>query len=247
MNIGDEYMGLDKRRSPWRDTHLRITGTAVRFLQERFLNDWYYATEEKEITEGAMLHKYFPASQAAGNIGMQVVSSGPDTIGEQNKRGLIKMVNSARESICIQSPYFVPDDSFLESLQIAAMSGVDVQVMLPAVPDKRFVYRVTTSYIKDLMDYGIKVSLYPGFLYAKMIVMDGKITSIGTTNIDIRSFILDFEVNTFIYNTQFSRKCVDIFNKDMEISRLVTEEWYESRSLWLRIQERVFRLFSPIL
>lgn len=247
MNIGDEYMGLDKRKTPWRDTHLRITGTAVRFLQERFLKDWYYASREEGINESSELQKFFPLTEASGKIGIQVVSSGPDTSGEQNKRGLIKMINSARETLFIQSPYFVPDDSFLESLQIAAMSGVDVRVMLPSVPDKKFVYRVTTSHIRDLMDYGIKVYLHPGFLHAKMAIMDGRISALGTTNIDIRSFLLDFEINTFVYDTDFSQKCMEIFNQDMALSQQVTEEWYNARGLWVKIQERIFRLFSPIL
>ncbi len=247
MNIGDEYMGLDKRKTPWRDTHLRMTGTSVRFLQERFLKDWYYASSEEGINEAGALQRYFPAAEACGKTGVQVVSSGPDTCGEQNKRGLMKVIYSARETLYIQSPYFVPDDSFLESLQIAAMSGVDVRVMLPSVPDKKFVYRVTTSYIRDLMDYGVKVYLYPGFLHAKMAVMDGRISVMGTTNIDIRSFLLDFEINTFVYDTDFSQKCLDIFKEDMSKSRLVTKEWYDDRGLWVKIQERIFRLFSPIL
>ncbi|MCR4434930.1 MAG: cardiolipin synthase [Clostridiales bacterium] len=247
MNIGDEYMGLHKRKTPWRDTHIRVTGSCVHLLQERFLKDWYYASKEKGINEDCMLERFFPPAEASGQIGMQIVSSGSDSSDEQIKRGLIKMIYSAKNFLYLQSPYFVPDEPFLEALQTAAMSGVDVQVMLPSIPDKRFVYRVTTSYIKDLLEYGIKVYLYPGFLHAKMAVMDGRITSIGTTNIDIRSFMLDFEVNAFVYNTDFSRQCADIFKKDMEICRQVTKDWYESRSVWIKFQEGFFRLFSPLL
>lgn len=247
INIGDEYMGLHKRKKPWRDTHLRITGTAVYFLQERFLMDWLYASKEKAIDDISVLESFFPQVTPLGQTGVQIVSSGPDSSGEQIKRGYIKMIHSARSTLYIQSPYFVPDDPFLEALQIAAMSGVDVRIMLPAIPDKWFVYRIATSYIEDLLSYGIKVYLYPGFLHAKMVVMDGKIASLGTTNIDIRSFMLDFEVNAFVYNTEFAQRCKDIFEKDMAGCRLVTREWYDSRSLWVKFQEGICRLFSPLM
>jgi len=157
------------------------------------------------------------------------------------------MINSSKESLFLQSPYFIPDEPFLEALQIAAMSGVDVRVMLPKVPDKKFVYHATTSYISDLLDYGIKVYLYPGFLHSKMLVMDGKVSSLGTSNTDIRSFILDFEINAFIYDTDFSQKCLEIFIKDMEICTLVTKEVYDSRGLPLKLKEGLCRLFSPLL
>lgn len=247
MNIGDEYLGLDKRLSPWRDTHLRIIGTSVYALQERFLMDWTYASNEGESTDVAYLKKFFPPINSRGNIGMQVISSGPDANSEQIKRGYIKMINSAKESIYIQTPYFIPDDSFLEALQIAALSGVDIRIMLPAVPDKILVYRATTSYIKEILQQGGKVYLYPGFLHSKMMVIDGKVASIGTANMDIRSFSSNFEINTFIYNSEFSSRCNDIFEKDMEVSELITKELYESRGIGIKIQEGLCRLLSPLL
>jgi len=247
MNIGDEYMGLHKRIKPWRDTHLRITGTSVHSLQERFLMDWSYASMKYDLNDVNIEAKLFPTPEITGTIGMQIVSSGPDSKVEQIKRGLIKMINSAKETLFVQSPYFIPDEPFLEALQIAAMSGVDVRVMLPDLPDKQFVYHATTSYISDLLDYKIKVYLYPGFLHSKMMVMDAKISSIGTANADIRSFILDFEINAFIYDTNFSQKCFDIFTKDMEICHEVTKEIYNSRGVQIKLKEGICRLFSPLL
>jgi cardiolipin synthase A/B len=247
MNIGDEYMGLHKRIKPWRDTHLRITGTAVNSLQERFLMDWTYASQKIGLNDDMIEKSLFPSPEVTGSIGMQVVSSGPDSSFEQIKRGLIKMITSAKETLYVQSPYFIPDEPFLEALQIAAMAGIDVRVMVPKVPDKMFVYHATTSYIRDLLDYGVKVYLYPGFLHAKMVVMDGKVSSLGTSNMDIRSFLLDFEMNAFIYDTNFSEKCLEIFKKDMDVCTLITEEVYRSRGLWIRLKEGFSRLFSPIL
>ncbi len=247
MNIGDEYLGLHRRIKPWRDTHIRITGTSVHCVQLRFLMDWYHASINEREIDDSMLESLFPKPEKTGDIGLQLVSGGPDSNDEQIKRGFIKMINSSRKKIYIQTPYFIPDESFLEALQIAATSGVDVRVMLPFVADKMFVNRATTSYIKDLLDYGIKVYLYPGFLHSKMIIMDDEITSIGSSNMDIRSFMLDFEINAFIYSTKFTKKCVNIFENDMDKSKLVTKDWHNSRSLWIKFQEGLFRLFSPML
>jgi len=251
INIGDEYMegakGKYKRLRPWRDTHLRIVGTSVMFLQERFLMDWYYATKDESINEDDKLKKFFHNDGGAGKVGIQIVSSGPDLSGEQIKMGYIKMINSAKDKVYLQTPYFIPDDSFLEALKIAAMSGIDVRIMIPLIPDKKFVYRATTSYIHDLLECGIKVYLYKGFLHSKMVVVDGEIASIGTANLDIRSFLLDFEINAFIYDTKFTQKCVDIFEADVEKSEILTMEKYKARGVGTKIEEAISRLFSPLL
>lgn len=246
MNIGDEYMGLNKHLTPWRDTHLRITGSSVYLLQERFLMDWSYASSKKVDFDEAHIKKFFSKVETKGNIGVQIVSSGPDVIGEQIKRAYIKMINSAKKDLYIQTPYFVPDDSFLEAIQIAALSGVNVKLMLPSTPDKRLVYRASTSYIKDILNCGGKVYLYPGFLHSKMLVIDGEVASIGTANMDIRSFALDFEINAFIYSTGFSSKCANIFKEDLDISEEITAEKYNSRSFFVKFEEGIMRLFSPL-
>lgn len=251
INIGDEYMdsakGKYKRLRPWRDTHLRIVGTSVMFLQERFLMDWYYATKDESINEDNKLKKFFHSNGGSGKVGIQIVSSGPDLNGEQIKMGYIKMINSAKDKVYLQTPYFIPDDSFLEALKISAMSGVDVRIMIPLIPDKKFVYRATTSYIHDLLECGIKVYLYKGFLHSKMVVVDGEIASIGTANLDIRSFLLDFEINAFIYDTKFTQKCVDIFEADAEKSEILTMEKYKARGGLTKVEEAISRLFSPLL
>jgi cardiolipin synthase len=185
--------------------------------------------------------------QNNGNIGTQIVSSGPDTNGEEIKRALIKMINSAKKSIFIQTPYFVPDSSFLEALQNAAMSGVEVIIQIPGILDKPFVYKVTMSFVADVIGYGIKTYLYPGFLHAKMMVVDDTCCAIGTANIDIRSFSLNFEIDAFMYGKEISQRCAKIFNDDLEICTLITEEKFKSRSTLSKIQEDVFRLLSPLL
>lgn len=136
---------------------------------------------------------------------------------------------------------------FLEALKIAALSGVDVRIMLPSIADHIIVHYATSSYLNDILPYGIKVYFYNGFLHSKMIVIDGEVVSIGTANMDIRSFSSNFEVNTFIYNTEFSNKCNAIFENDMASSKEITKESYASRGRKIKIKEGLCRLLSPLL
>ncbi|UOQ87142.1 cardiolipin synthase [Gracilibacillus salinarum] len=243
FNIGDEYLGQDKRFGYWRDTHLRIEGSAVKNLQTRFILDWNQASRHDiEYDE-----RYYDAVPM-GHAGMQIVSSGPDSDWEQIKHGYIKMIMSAKEYVYIQTPYFIPDESLLDALRIACLSGVDVRIMIPNKPDHPFVYWATYSYIGELLKAGATVYIYQkGFLHAKMIVVDSKIASIGTANIDVRSFRLNFEVNAFLYNETLAEMLVDEFEKDMEYVTTLTLPLYQKRSLWIRTKESIARLISPIL
>ncbi len=246
INIGDEYLGYDKKIKPWRDTHLKITGSSVLDLQLRFVEDWIYASNQD--SDNFDTNKYFPEiTNSTGNTGIQMVSSGPDTNGEEIKRGKVKMINSAKQRILIQTPYFIPDASFLEALQNAALSGVEVIIQIPGVPDKNYVYKATMSYVADVIDYGVKVYLYPGFLHAKMMVVDDFCSAIGTANTDMRSFSLDFEIDAFMYGEEICQRCRKIFNDDLKVCTLLTKEKFESRSIISKMQESIFRLFSPIL
>lgn len=247
INIGDEYLGLDKKISPWRDTHLKIMGSSVHCLQLRFIEDWLYASKKHvDFSDAA---KYFSGldSQYKGNTGIQIVSSGPDTNMEEIKRGLIKMISLAKKSILIQTPYFIPDSSFLEALQNAAMSGVEVIIQIPAVPDKKIVYKATMSFVADVIGYGIKTYLYSGFLHAKMMVVDDIYCAIGTANIDIRSFALNFEIDAFMYGEEISKRCATIFKNDLDCCTLLTKEKFKNRSVLTKMLENIFRLLSPIL
>lgn len=247
MNIGMEYMGKGKI-SPWRDTHLRVTGSAVWMLQEQFLLDWDFAFKKANDREDAeFIHKYFPPVNGTGTLGMQIVSSDPGNTNEQIKMGLIKMIYSAQKSLWIQTPYFIPDEPFLEALKTAAAAGVDIRVMIPGIPDKKYVWNATMSYVRDLLEAGIKVYIYSGFIHAKMVVMDDKIASIGSTNIDIRSFALHFEVNAFVYDTAFATKCQAIFTADEADSTLITLQWYEARGILTIMKENFSRIFSPLM
>lgn len=244
FNIGDEYLGLNKRFGYWRDTHLKIQGDAVLALQLRFLLDWRAATNELiEFTRD-----YIKETPSHGKSGVQIVSCGPDSINEQIKQGYIKLIASANKNIYIQTPYFIPDDSIMEALKIASVSGIDVKIMIPNKPDHMFVYWATYSYVGELLKYGARIYIYEkGFLHAKTITIDDEISSVGTCNFDIRSFKLNFEVNAFIYDKKTSKNLSKIFKQDLKNCSELTREHYAERPFIIKVKEAISRLFSPIL
>lgn len=244
FNIGDEYLGKDPKFGYWRDTHMRVIGHAVRQMQTRFILDWNAATKTHEIG----YEDRFYASEGEGNVGIQIVSSGPDSEWEQIKFGYIRMILSAKEYIYIQTPYFIPDESLMDALRVAVLSGVKVKIMIPNKPDHPFVYWATLSHIGDLLRAGAEAYIYQnGFLHAKTIVVDGDVSSVGTANIDVRSFRLNFEVNAFLYDEPTAQKLVESFQNDMMHSTQMTAKLYEERSLVIKFKESISRLLSPIL
>ncbi|RXZ83546.1 cardiolipin synthase [Paenibacillaceae bacterium] len=244
FNIGDEYLGLAKRFGAWRDTHLKLEGGAVQQIQVQFMLDWNIASSVQIPFE----IRYFPEPEKEGKVGMQIVASGPDSEWEQIKNGYLKMIYAAKRSIYLQTPYFIPDDSLLTALKLAAVSGVDVKVMMPVKPDHKLVYWASASYLGELLASGARVYLYSGgFLHAKTIVVDGRIASVGTANMDIRSFRLNFEMNAFIYDTETATRLKNIFVNDLDVCAELTLEVYHNRSLLLRLRESLARLLSPIL
>lgn len=248
MNVGVEYLGEDKRLHPWRDTHLRLTGPAVWFLQERFLMDWFYATDEG--VEGYDISKYFSTSfpKSPENLGVQIVSSGPDTTETAPiKGGFMEMLYTAKQNVYIQTPYFAPDQSFFDALQGASRAGVDVRIMLPLIGDHRIVHCATLNYAREALAAGIRVFLYQGFLHGKTIVCDGKVASIGTANISNRSFYLNFEVNAFVYNEDFARQQEQIFYNDMAHCVEINEAWFASKPFPLLSLYKAARLIAPLM
>ncbi|MCT4396511.1 cardiolipin synthase [Periweissella beninensis] len=245
FNVGDQYLGNSKKFGYWRDTHLKIQGDAVLALQSRFFMDWN-ATHKIGTVEFSK--DYFPNPNIQGTTAMQIVSSGPDSDLEQIKRGYMQMIATARKSILIQTPYFIPDSGMLEVLQNAALAGIKVHLMIPSMPDHPFVYQATKYYAKELLARGGKVSTYDnGFLHAKTMVVDGKIASVGSANLDIRSFKLNFEANAFMYDKELAQKLEHIFKEDLKHSSSLTLMTYAKQSLWQTMKQKFSRLLSPIL
>ncbi|MCM3134957.1 cardiolipin synthase [Paenibacillus polysaccharolyticus] len=245
FNVGDEYLGLNSKFGYWRDTHLRIRGNAVHALQTRFLLDWNEASKQHDTP---YVPAHFPHIEAIGHTAMQIVSSGPDAETEHIKNSYLKMINDAKQSIMIQTPYFIPDASVFEAIRLACLSGIDVRIMIPNKPDHAFVYWATLSYIGELLKVGAKAFIYDnGFIHAKTLIIDSLVASVGTANIDYRSFRLNFEVNAFMYDETIATALVQTFEHDLHVSRELTLEEYQNRSLMIRFKEAISRLLSPIL
>ena len=244
FNIAKEYLGQKKKFGYWRDTHLRLMGNCVQDMNARFILDWRFAKKEDLRLESA----YFGTLPDMGETGIQIVSCGPDSRNPEIKRGYLKMITSAKKNIFIQSPYFVPDSSIIESLKNAIYSGVDVRIMIPDKPDHFFVYWATMFYVGDLLRAGAKIYIYRnGFLHAKNICVDGEVASVGSANFDMRSFYLNFEINAFIYDAEEVYKLESIFEEDMAVCEELTEKKYNARPITVKVKESISRLLSDLL
>lgn len=245
LNVGDEYLGRDQYYGNWRDTHLMLKGEAVRSLQLIFLQDWFYMTGEAHLTA-----EYLSPQLAYKNDlgGVQMIPGGPDNEWEVIKHVFFSMIVSAKSSIWIASPYFIPDEDILSALKVAALSGIDVRLLVPNRPDKKIVFYASRSYFPELLEAGVKIFEYEsGFLHSKIIIVDNELASIGTSNMDMRSFHLNFEVNAFLYRTNSTHTLVNDYLNDLANSKRIEWETFKTRSIWKRMVESTSRLLSPLL
>lgn len=253
FNIGDQYLGEAPKFGYWRDTHLRVIGQATMMMTVRFAMDWNTTcrkTKKKKIdleNEFSNFELHGP-SEDPDAVPMQIVSSGPDNEDYAIRRGYESIISSARKYVYIQSPYLIPEDSVLEALVIAARSGIDVRIMIPCMPDHPFVYRATEYYAKYLVNNGVKVYKYNnGFIHAKTMVSGSNIASVGSANMDYRSYRLNFEVNAFAYNEKLTAELKQDFINDIEKSTLLTPEYFANQTKWRKFKQYFSRLLSPIL
>ncbi|MCL2865670.1 MAG: cardiolipin synthase [Lachnospiraceae bacterium] len=246
FNVGMEYLGLNKKFGYWRDTHLCIEGAAVTSLAVRFVLDWNHAAKEDLFLEDRLFE--IPSFVRRGRDPVQIITSGPDTQLQVVHDNFLKMIYAAKERIYLQTPYLIPDDSILDALKIASLSGVDVRIMIPDKPDHPFVYWATYSYLGELVATGAKCYVYNnGFLHAKVLTVDGMVGTVGTTNMDIRSFRLNFEVNAVIYSERTVQRLDQAFENDITKCTRVTRKVYDQRGLYIRFKEQFSRLFSPLM
>ncbi|PLS15458.1 cardiolipin synthase [Bacillus sp. M6-12] len=245
LNVGDEYLGRNKQYGFWRDTHLMAKGEAVRTLQLIFLQDWYYSTDHSFLTD-EYLSPSVPIEHNHG--GVQMIAGGPDNEWSVIKSIFFSMITSARESVWIASPYFIPDEDIFQALKVTALSGVDVRLLVPHNPDKRIVFHASRSYFPELLEAGVRIFEYKeGFMHSKIIIVDNELASIGTSNMDMRSFHLNFEVNAFLYKTGSTQKLVNDYLNDLLVSRELHIETFKKRNLGLKVMESTCRLLSPLL
>lgn len=246
VNIRDDHMGLHKKLNPWRDTHIRIEGAGVYGLQNIFLDDWRYCTKDNTPPKLYLESGYFPSPEIKGDCALQVLSSGPDDQVQKIKEAYIKLITTAKNRVYIQTPYFIPDDAFMSALRIAIKSGVDVRIMVPRVPDKHGVYLATLSYLKEMAEMGAKIYLYDGFLHSKTLLVDSNKLSIGSCNIDNRSFALNFEATVLLYSERLNEEYAETFQKDIESSREVGINFFERKRWITKVLQAIMRLFSAL-
>ncbi|HET7628080.1 MAG TPA: cardiolipin synthase [Bacillales bacterium] len=244
LNIGDEYLGRDKRMGFWRDTHLLVKGEAVRSLHAIFIIDWAYLSHETVTPE--QTERTFPMGKSDG--GVQVAASGPDSNEGLMTNLYFSMITSARQSVWIATPYFIPNKAIRSALAMAAARGVSVKLMVPETNDGFLTKYATRSYFDELLDNGIEVYMYrKGFMHQKIMIVDGRYASIGTANVDFRSLNLNFEVNVFLFNCSSVKELINNYKTDIAESVQVDLERYRNRRLTVRAKESVARLFSPAL
>jgi cardiolipin synthase len=246
MNIGQEYIRGRKKLTPWRDTHLRVEGTAAGSMNTIFLLDYAYASGKADHVDD--LNRFFkPAESFDGNTSMQILTSSPRPGKYHIHNAYAKMIAAAERHLFIHTPYLIPDRTIMETLVNAAASGVDVRIMLPGIPDKAFVYYASLYYARKLFKQGVKIYFYNGFLHSKMVLVDGQVLSIGSANMDIRSLYLSYEANVCIYDRKLAEEQREQFEKDIQNCRLVREDYFNSLPLPVRMLMPVSQLFSPLL
>lgn len=243
MNVADRYISGCKW-GVWRDTHIRIEGEAVSELQAIFMVDWNFTTNE-------LLSKpdYFPKSKSFNNgATIQLLTSGPLDEHKSIYLMFTKIISNAKDRVFLQTPYFLPNSETANALKVAALSGVDVRIMIPERSDSKLLHYASNSYIQEMLKSNVKIFLYKGgFLHSKTLLVDNDITSIGSTNFDLRSFEQNFEINAFIYDENFNNKNAEIFMNDIKNCKRITLRSWSKRRFLSKTAESIARLFSPVL
>ncbi|TVX91813.1 cardiolipin synthase [Paenibacillus agilis] len=243
LNIGDEYAGKHEKLGFWRDTHLQIEGDAVYALQAVFLHDWSFASGQKLWQE-----EFFPLHQSKGDEQVKMISSGPDANLAATQELFFGALVSAQERIWMMTPYFVPDLSIRLALKTAAMSGIDVRIIIPYQSDSKIVDWAARSYLEELMKAGVKFFEYQkGFCHAKTLIIDQALACIGTANMDMRSFYWNFELNAVMFDRKTIHRLEADFSKDFDVSSELEYHHFTARPRKQRMMEAISRMLSPLL
>ncbi|MDL4843206.1 cardiolipin synthase [Aquibacillus rhizosphaerae] len=245
LNIGDEYLGLDPKLGFWRDTHLMLKGEVIKTLQDTFILDWNFVSGK--TLQNSKYMNTSPVEEIQG--GVQILPSGPDSPVDGIMSDLYyELITSAKTSILIATPYFVPNKAIRTALAMASAKGVDVKLLTPEINDSFLTKYATRSYFTEMLDYGIDVYSYKkGFLHEKLIVIDEQFATVGTANIDLRSLHLNFEINAFLFETDSIKDLVAHYKEDLQDSSRINISAYQERGLVVRTKESFARLFSTIL
>lgn len=247
MNIGKRYMGPRTTKAQWRDRAVVLEGPAVPLLQALFLDDWAFATEEASPAGGLFPEPRRVSPDDPSHSVLQVVAAGPDRQSRPIYEGVFASFSAARHRIWIETPYFVPDDGIGAAMRNAALRGVDVRLIVPGTSDLRIVTLAGRSYFEEMMAAGVKVFLYrPTNLHAKVLVVDDAVGMIGSPNVDMRSFFLNFELGLFLYDRRQIAALADGFREDQSRAEAVDPERFALRPRAVRLLEDTCRIFSPL-
>ena len=240
-NVGDEYLGAMPPLSPWRDTHVQVSGPVVASLQESFAEDWFWASRK-------LPPLILPESYPDDGVLCQLLASGPADPVETCSLFFVEAIHAARERVWITSPYFIPDEAVFAALRLAVLRGADVRLLLPSRPDHRIVYAASSLYAFEAVRAGVRVFRYgPGFLHQKVVLVDNEISAIGSANLDNRSFRLNFEVMLLTVDETFAQKVAQMLEQDFALAHEVAKDENRKTHRLQQLGMRVARLISPIL
>ena len=243
LNVADRYIYGLKHLGKWHDIHIKITGEATRWLQRMFLTHWHFVS--KQLIDD---NRYFPALPQVGNKTVQMVGCGPDSDLPEIMHSYIAAISEARKSVYIETPYFIPSEGIMMALKNAALRGVDVRMLIPSRSDAQLTQWASCSYVEELLSVGAKVYRYtPGFVHAKVMTIDGVFCSVGTSNMDNRSFYFDYEVNAWIFNEQTTQELEKVFFDDLAVSEELLPELWSNRPIGHQLMESLSKILSPLL
>jgi cardiolipin synthase len=243
FNVGDEYKGTMPGLGAWRDVHLQVAGPAAAELQRVFFQDWAFATGRPIEPKGYFLTD----SPARGDAKVAIVTSGPDTRTEAIHRMFFGAIVGAAREVAITTPYFVPTESLTVAMELAAMRGVDVKLILPGRSNHRVTFHAGRSFYSDLLKAGVDIREFPGMVHAKTLVADSQVALVGSANMDLRSFRLNFEIHALVHDETTATRLRETFESDLSKSTRVEFEEWEARRWTLRVKEGAARLVSPLL
>ncbi|WP_447640533.1 MULTISPECIES: cardiolipin synthase [Chitinophagaceae] len=247
INISDRYYNQPETKLYWRDTHLKIEGYAAYSIQNIFLADWNFCSAQN-IEPNDELFPEIPAQLKQEDTIVQIASSGPDSNYPTIMFAIISAISSAKSEILITTPYFIPSSSLLNALRISALSGVKIKLLVPYKSDSSIVNTASESFFDEILDYGIEVYQYEkGFVHAKVTICDRALAIVGTANMDIRSFDLNFEINTLVYNRTVAERLADDFFNDLKYARKIEPTDWEQRPVYKKMIEKIYRLASSLM
>ncbi len=248
INVDDRYINTGRNKLFWRDTHLKIKGQAVAGLQYVFISDWNFCANQHVEISG----HYFPepavTCKERPDSLVQIVNSGPDSEQADIMMAYMGAISSARRRVYITTPYFIPNETVMNSMKFAALKSVDIRLLVPGISDSLLVNAASCSNYQELMEVGVRIYRYQkGFVHAKTMVVDDNMSIVGTANMDIRSYDLNFEINALVYDRAVNEELTEVFMNDLQNSTELNPEEWRNRSKWRKFGETLARLVSPLL